>query len=115
MYIASVGKPTFMMILNRMMDILWQTASAVTNGTTTNSWTLKLKFFEIKSTTYNGNALLQKKKLYENEIKGLTWSYVEKYDILKNFLVFRGKFGQINIWDSLVPNGRYPQNLIVVV
>ena len=28
------GKPTFMMIINQMMDILWQTAAAVANGTT---------------------------------------------------------------------------------
>ena len=34
MYIASFGKPTFMIILNRMMDILWQTTAAVANGTT---------------------------------------------------------------------------------
>ena len=34
MYIVSVGKPTFMMILNQMMDTLWQTAAPVTNGTT---------------------------------------------------------------------------------
>ena len=27
------GKPTFMMIINQMMDILWQTAAAVANGT----------------------------------------------------------------------------------
>ena len=37
MYIVSVGKPTFMMILNRMMDVLWQTAAAVANGTTTSA------------------------------------------------------------------------------
>ena len=35
MYIVSVGKPAFIMILNWMMDILWQTAAAVANGTTT--------------------------------------------------------------------------------
>ena len=29
---VSVGKPTFMMILNQMMNILWQTAAVVANG-----------------------------------------------------------------------------------
>ena len=33
MYILSVGKPTFMMISNQMMDILWQTAASVANET----------------------------------------------------------------------------------
>ena len=33
-YIVSVGKPTFMMILYQMMDILWQTAVSVANSTT---------------------------------------------------------------------------------
>ena len=27
------GKPTFMMIINQMMDILWQTAASVANET----------------------------------------------------------------------------------
>ena len=54
MYIVSVGKLTFMMVLNRMMHILWQTAEAVANGTTTSAYSFKLKFFEIKSTTCNG-------------------------------------------------------------
>ena len=69
MYIVFVGKPTFMMILNRMMDILWQTAAAVANGTTTSACTFKLNVFEIKSTTCNGNALFVENKLYENENK----------------------------------------------
>ena len=34
MYIVSVGKPTFTMILNQMMDTLWQTAAVVANSTT---------------------------------------------------------------------------------
>ena len=33
MYIVHVGKPTFMMILNQIMDFLWQTAAAVASGT----------------------------------------------------------------------------------
>ena len=75
-YILSVGKPTFMMILNQMMDILWQTATAVANGTTRSAWTFKLKFFEMRSTTCNGNALFAENKVYElynlcNENKGL--------------------------------------------
>ena len=68
---VSLRKPTFMMILNWVMDILWQTMAAVANGTTTSASTFKLKFFEIKSTTCNGNALFAENKLYENENKGL--------------------------------------------
>ena len=57
MYIVSVVNPTFTMILNQMMDILWQTAAAVSNSATRRAWTFKLKFFEMGNTTYNGNAL----------------------------------------------------------
>ena len=71
MYIAFVGEPTFIMILNRMMDIFWQTAAPVANGTTTSALTFKLTFFGIKSITCNGNALYEENKLYENENKGL--------------------------------------------
>ena len=59
MYIASVAKPTFMMKLNRAMDILWQTVA------TRSAWTYKLTFFETNSTTCNGNALFTENKLYE--------------------------------------------------
>ena len=48
MYIVSFGKVNFIIILNWMMDILWQTAAAVVNGTTTSAWAFKLTFFEIK-------------------------------------------------------------------
>ena len=44
MHIASFGKPTFMIILNRMIDILWQTAAAVANGTTRRAWTSFLRW-----------------------------------------------------------------------
>ena len=71
MYILFVGEPTFIMILNRMVDIFWQTAAPVTNGTTTSAWTFKLTFSGIKSITCNGNALYEENKLYENENKGL--------------------------------------------
>ena len=69
MYIVSAGKPTFMMILSLMVDILRQTTATVANGTTTSAWTFNV--FEIKSTTHNGNALFAANKLYENENKGL--------------------------------------------
>ena len=58
MYIVSVTKPTFMMILNQMIDLLWQTAVAVLNSTTRRAWTFKIKFFEMGNTTYNGNVFL---------------------------------------------------------
>ena len=48
MCIVPVQKPTFIMILNRMIYILWQTAASVANGTTTSAWAFKLTFFEIK-------------------------------------------------------------------
>ena len=57
MYILSVRKPTFMMISNQMMDILWQTAASVANETTRSAWRFKLKFCEMRSTTCNRNAL----------------------------------------------------------
>ena len=47
------------MILNRMMDIFWQTAASVANGTTTSALTFELAFFGIKSITCNGNALYE--------------------------------------------------------
>ena len=56
-FFVSVVNPTFTMILNQMMDILWQTAAAVSNSATRRAWTFKLKFFEMGNTTYNGNAL----------------------------------------------------------
>ena len=114
--------PTFMMILNRMMDILWQAAAAVTNCTTTNAWTFKLKFFETKSTTFNGNALFTENKLYENENKGLicgelmwrnttlskTWlrKYffrpVTKFYVLKTTIILRiyefAKYSHVIAW-----------------
>ena len=64
-YILSVGKPTFMMILNQMVDILWQAAAAAANGTTRSAWTFKLKFSELRNTTCNGNALFAENKVYE--------------------------------------------------
>ena len=64
-YIVSVGKPTFMMILNQMMDILWQTEATVANGTTRSAWTFKLKCFKLWSITYNWNALFAENKLHE--------------------------------------------------
>ena len=64
MYILSVGKPTFMMILNQMMDILWQTAASVANETTRSAWTFKLKFCKMRSTTCNRNALFAQIKQY---------------------------------------------------
>ena len=65
-----------MMILSQMMDILWQTAAAVVNVTTTSAWTFKLKIFEMRSTKCNGNALFAENKVYElynlyNENQGL--------------------------------------------
>ena len=54
-----------MMILNQMMDILWQPAAAVANGTTRSAWTLNLKFFEMRSTTCNRNSLFAENKVYE--------------------------------------------------
>ena len=36
-YTASVGKLTFMVILNQMMNISWQVAAAVAKGTTTSA------------------------------------------------------------------------------
>ena len=65
MYIVFVGKPTFMMILNQMMDILWQTAVIVASGITRSAHTFKLKIFEMRSTTCNGTALLTENKLHE--------------------------------------------------
>ena len=54
-----------------MIDILWQTVASVASGTIKSAWTFKLKIFEIKSTTCNGNALFVENKLYQNENKGL--------------------------------------------
>ena len=71
MYIVSIVKPTFMIILNQMMDMLWQTTAAAANGTRTSARTFKLKIFEIKSTTCNENALFAEDKLYQNGNKGL--------------------------------------------
>ena len=68
MYILFVGEPTFIMILNQIVDIFWQTAAPVTNGTTTSARTFKLTFSGIKSITCND----EENKLYENENKGLS-------------------------------------------
>ena len=90
MYIASFRKPTFMIILNRMMDILWQTPAAVADGTTRRAWTFKLKFFEMKSVTCNGKALFAENKLSElytlyNENIGLIYGgLMWRYNIFKN-------------------------------
>ena len=32
-FLNPAGKPTFMIIINQMMDILWQTAASVANET----------------------------------------------------------------------------------
>ena len=47
------------------MDILWQTTASVVNSITRSAWQFKLKFFEMRSTTDNGNALFAENKLYE--------------------------------------------------
>ena len=93
MYIVSVGKPTLMMILNQMMDVLRETPAAVANGTTGGAWKFKLKIFEMKSTICSGNALFAESKLYElcnlyNENKGFVCRglCVEKYNIFKNLV-----------------------------
>ena len=59
-----------------MIDILWQTAAAVVNGTTRSAWTFKF-FFDMRTTTCSGNALFTEDRLFElcnlyNENKGLT-------------------------------------------
>ena len=48
-----------------MIDILWQAAAALANGTRGSAWTFKLKFSEMRNTTCNGNALFAKNKVYE--------------------------------------------------
>ena len=47
------------------MDILWQTALAMANGTTRSSWIFKLKLFEMRSITCNGNVLFAENKVCE--------------------------------------------------
>ena len=56
-FLNPAGKPTFMIIINQMMDILWQTAASVANETIRSAWTFKLKFCEMRSTTCNRNAV----------------------------------------------------------
>ena len=79
------------MILNQMIDILWQTAAAVATSTTRSALTFKLKLFEMKITTCNGYALFAENKLYELYKTYvmkigiyLRRNYVEKYDLIKN-------------------------------
>ena len=60
--------------IKSMMNILWQTAAAVANGTIEKC---KLKFFEMRSTKCNENSLFAENKLCElynlhSENKGLT-------------------------------------------
>ena len=64
------------MILNQMIHILWQNTAIVANGNTRTPWIFKLKFFELRNTTWNGNALFAENKVYElfnlyNKNKGL--------------------------------------------
>ena len=59
--------------IKSMMNILWQTAAAVANGTIEKC---KLKFFEMRSTKCNENSLFAENKLCElynliAKIKGL--------------------------------------------
>ena len=72
MYIAFVGEPTFIMILNRMMDIFWQTAAPVANGTTTSALTFKLTFFGIKVSHAMEMLCMKKINYMKMKIRGLS-------------------------------------------
>ena len=65
--------PTFMMILNQMMDILWQTAAAVANGIKRSASSFKLKIFEIRNTT----CYMLRTYVWRNKTFSKTW--LKKY------------------------------------
>ena len=81
-------KPTFMITINQMMNILWQTAASVVNETTRSPWTFKLKFCEMGSTTCNRNALIAQIN-YTNYI-------------MKGFVCWILMFGEI--WHTVLKN-----------